>query len=122
MHFCSVCDNMYYIRIDENNGSNLVYYCRKCGNENHNLTADDVCVSKTHLKQEQQSFVHIINEYTKYDPTLPRYNSILCPNADCTTNTKNSKREIIYLRYDEVNLGYMYLCSTCDTTWKSVQS
>ena len=71
MHFCSVCQNMYYIRIDEESGSKLIYYCRKCGNEDTNLTASNVCVSKTNFKQEAQSFNHIINDYTKFDPTLP---------------------------------------------------
>ena len=31
MHFCSSCDNMYYIRIEEKDENKLVYYCRKCG-------------------------------------------------------------------------------------------
>lgn len=122
MHFCDVCQNMYYIRIDSEEGSNLIYYCRKCGNENNNITDKNTCVSKTNLRQGEQSFSHIINEYTKYDPTLPRYNSILCPNADCSTNTKDTPREIIYIRYDEVNLKYVYLCSTCDTTWTTAQN
>ena len=122
MHFCDVCQNMYYIRIDSEEGSNLIYYCRKCGNEDNNITDKNTCVSKTNLRQGEQSFSHIINEYTKYDPTLPRYNSILCPNADCSTNTKDTPREIIYIRYDEVNLKYVYLCSTCDTTWTTAQN
>jgi DNA-directed RNA polymerase subunit M/transcription elongation factor TFIIS len=122
MHFCDVCQNMYYIRIDEESGSKLIYYCRKCGNENSTLTESNVCVSKTSFhKDDSHSFTHIINDYTKFDPTLPRFNSVLCPNADCTTNTKGKEREIIYIRYDEVNLKYMYLCSTCDTTWKASQ-
>ena len=95
MHFCNVCQNMYYIRIDDDVGNNLIYYCRKCGNEDSTLTDNNICVSKTYIKQEEQTFTHIINEYTKHDPTLPRYNSILCPNADCTTNTKDTPREII---------------------------
>lgn len=122
MHFCSVCQNMYYIRIDSEEGSKLIYYCRKCGNEDDSITESNLCVSKTGLKQKSQSFAHVINEYTKYDPTLPRFNSILCPNADCTTNTKDTQREIIYIRYDEVNLKYIYLCSTCDTTWTTDQN
>ena len=122
MHFCSVCQNMYYIRLDNEEGDNLIYYCRKCGNEDSNITDKNTCVSKTNLKQGEQTFSHIINEYTKHDPTLPRFNSILCPNADCSTNTKDTPREIIYIRYDEVKLKYVYLCSTCDTTWTTEQN
>jgi len=28
MHFCNVCSNMYYIRINADNPNKLVYYCR----------------------------------------------------------------------------------------------
>ena len=119
MHFCSHCNNMYYIRINSDDPNKLVYYCRNCGNEDNLLTTDNVCVSKTNLKKSDQSFNHIINKYTKYDPTLPRINKILCPNPDCTTNTKDTPREIIYIRYDDTNMKYVYLCSTCDTVWQT---
>jgi len=28
-------------------------------------------------------------------------------------------REIIFMKYDNANLKYLYMCSTCRTTWKS---
>ena len=119
MHFCSNCSNMYYIRINADDPNKLVYYCRKCGNEDTSLASLNICVSKTQIKKSEQSFNHIINKYTKHDPTLPRINNILCPNPDCTTNTKNDAREIIYIRYDDTNMKYIYLCSTCDTVWNT---
>lgn len=119
MHFCSNCQNMYYIRINPEDPNKLVYYCRNCGNEDKLLTIDNVCVSKTQIKKSEQSFNHIINKYTKLDPTLPRINKVLCPNHECKTNTDNEEREIIYIRYDDTNMKYVYLCSTCDTIWKT---
>jgi len=119
MHFCSTCKNMYYIRIDSEDTNKLLYYCRHCGNEDSILTVENVSVAKTQIKKSEQSFSHIINKYTKLDPTLPRVNKILCPNAECTTNTHDSHREVIYIRYDNVNMKYIYLCSTCDIVWKS---
>lgn len=119
MHFCSNCKNMYYIKIDEDNPNSLLYYCRNCGNEDSLITEDNICVSKTQIKKGEKSFSHFINKYTKLDPTLPRVSNILCPNKDCQTNTKNEDREIIYIRYDDLNINYVYLCSTCDTTWKT---
>lgn len=118
MHFCSNCQNMYYIRIDSTDPNKLEYYCRNCGNEDKLLATENVCVSKIQIKKSEQSFNHIINKYTKLDPTLPRVNTILCPNSDCETNTKNKEREIIYIRYDDINFKYVYLCSSCDTVWK----
>jgi DNA-directed RNA polymerase subunit M/transcription elongation factor TFIIS len=110
---------MYYTCIDSENSNSLIYYCRHCGNEDKILTVDNVTVSKTQLKKSEQQFTNIINKYTKLDPTLPRINNILCPNTDCDTNTNNENKEILYIRYDEVNMKYVYLCSTCDTVWKT---
>jgi DNA-directed RNA polymerase subunit M/transcription elongation factor TFIIS len=119
MHFCSECQNMYYIRIDNENVNKLIYYCRNCGNEDKLLNVDNVCVSSTQIKKTEQSFDHIINKYTKLDPTLPRISKVLCPNSECETNTKGTKREIIYIRYDDINMKYIYMCSSCDTVWKT---
>lgn len=119
MHFCTICNNMYYIRIDEANQNKLVYYCRHCGSEDDTINVDNVSVSKIQLLKGEQKFAHIINKYTKLDPTLPRVSKILCPSPECETNTKDAPREIIYIRYDDVNMKYIYLCSTCDTIWKT---
>jgi DNA-directed RNA polymerase subunit RPC12/RpoP len=110
---------MYYIRINADNPNKLVYYCRNCGNEDHLISAGNVNVSKTVVKKNEQSFSHIINKYTKLDPTLPRINNILCPNPDCSTNVSDKEREIIYIRYDDINIKYVYLCSECDTIWQT---
>jgi DNA-directed RNA polymerase subunit M/transcription elongation factor TFIIS len=121
MHFCSQCQNMYYISIDPDDSNKLVYYCRNCGNKDSTLSVESVTVSKVQLKKSEQEFSHIINKYTKLDPTLPRINSILCPNPECATNRVDDPepREIIYIRYDDQNMKYVYLCSTCDTVWKT---
>ena len=121
MHFCIKCNNMYYIRISAEDTNKLVYYCRNCGHEDSNLNVDNVTVSKVQLKKSEQQFNHIINKYTKLDPTLPRTNRVLCPNAECATNidADANKREIITIRYDDTNMKYVYLCSTCDTVWKT---
>ena len=119
MHFCNQCQNMYYISIDPNDSNKLIYYCRNCGNKDSTLSVENVTVSKVQLKKSEQEFSHIINKYTKLDPTLPRVTKVLCPNPDCTTNTEDKPREIIYIRYDDTNMKYVYLCSTCEIVWKT---
>jgi len=44
--------------------------------------------------------------------------------SSCTSNEeqKEKEREIIYLRYDDVNMNFVYMCSTCDTVWNTEQS
>jgi len=119
MYFCKVCKNMYYLKINIENPNTLVYYCRNCGNEDSNLSNESICVSETIFKGKKQKYTHIINEYTKYDNTLPRINTIKCPNLECSTNINDVKKEVIYVRYDDTNIKYVYLCAICDFVWKT---
>jgi len=147
MHFCSICQNMYYIRIDSEDTNKLIYYCRNCGKEDNflnvynNCTGSEasnvnelesllneesktnlekcVCVSRIQIKKDKKNYNNMINKYTKLDPTLPRTNKIQCPNTNCKTNTEGKEKEIIYERYDDINIKYIYLCSTCETVWKT---
>ena len=169
MHFCTNCHNMYYLKISDNEGeeNSLIYYCRNCGNEDKSIIADNLCVSETQLRRSEQKFTFMVNEYTKYDPTLPRINMIKCPNQECSSNAAAGgggskkkqataqaqapaaqataqaqapeqataapataaqaqaqeqaieQREVIYIRYDDINMKYIYLCVHCDTIWKT---
>lgn len=127
MYFCSNCDNMYYLKINDKNTNKLLYYCRQCGNEDDSLVNNEICVLKTKLKDNEQVYHHIINEYTKEDPTIPRITNIKCPNTDCPSNINSDdenkdesvKREVLYIRYDDLNMKYVYLCAICDKVWES---
>jgi DNA-directed RNA polymerase subunit M/transcription elongation factor TFIIS len=143
---------MYYICIDPgtatpesesdtgSNGSSgsssLVHYCRNCGNREP--VREEICVSKLQIKSIAQNYGNIINRYTKLDPTLPRIGHVKCPNALCASNPQTSDsssagsgsgsgsgsvpREVIYIRYDEENMKYVYLCAVCDALWSTVQA
>jgi len=141
MHFCKVCGNMYYLKMADNEKDSIMYYCRKCGDKDDKIINSDqrFCISKTHIKKTTEIYKNIINEYTKLDPTLPRIKNMLCPNENCNSNKDefqdeekvnfeekkdNSNKqlkypEIIYLRYDNNNMKYIYLCSECEHTWKN---
>jgi hypothetical protein len=94
-------------------------------------TKEGLCVLKTEIEKGEQKFNHIINPYTKLDPTLPRIKNIKCPNGACPTNevhgggneghSGGAKKEtdIIYMRYDDNNMKYLYLCTDCDMVWKT---
>jgi DNA-directed RNA polymerase subunit M/transcription elongation factor TFIIS len=125
---------MYYISITPEN--ELQYYCRNCGNIDDSIAADNICVSKVNVKHTttSHSFSQVVNKYTKFDPTLPRINTVRCPNDECPSNRsgnvadvtgasdKNkSVNEIIYVRYDDTNLKYVYLCTKCEKVWNTEQ-
>ena len=119
MRFCTECQNMLYISIDKEDTNKLTYYCRHCGVVDDIICQEGHCVLNTQLKQREQKFNHIINPYTKMDPTLPRIYNIKCPNESCITNTEKKKTEIIYMRYDDSNMKYVYICVDCDAIWKT---
>lgn len=114
MKFCVKCDNMYYIGINPENTNALIYYCRNCNYVDETLTEEGLCLLNTQLKTGEQDHRHLVNEYTKLDPTLPRLYNVQCPNKECKT-----ENGVIYMRYDKDNLKYLYLCVDCDITWKT---
>lgn len=121
MKFCVKCDNMYYIGISADDPNQLVYYCRNCKHKDDTIAEEGTCVLNHRLKQGEQKFAHVVNKYTKFDPTLPRIYNMKCPNVDCKTNSTDSPKssEVIYVRYDDDNLKYLYICAECDCTWKT---
>jgi len=125
MKFCEKCDYMYYITISEADSNLLSYYCRNCGHKDESIAEEGACVLNTQLKTSQNKFNHIINEYTKLDPTLPRIYNIPCPNVACKSHSNEkepTKSEVIYMRYDDQNLKYLYICVSCDAVWKTDDS
>ncbi len=126
MKFCNQCDNMYYMQIcdDDSLCNKLIYYCRNCGNKDNTISGEGLCVLNNQINKKEQTFNHIINPYTKLDPTLPSI-EMKCPNATCKTNQgddsndPNKLTNIIYMRYDDINLKYVYICPICDFHWIS---
>jgi hypothetical protein len=125
---------MYYISVTPEN--ELQYYCRNCGNIDNTVASENICVSKLNVKHSTtpQSFSQVVNKYTKLDPTLPRIHTMRCPNDECPSNEgggsaggagagahNKPKSEIIYVRYDDMNLKYVYLCAKCDKVWNTEQ-
>ena len=122
MHFCTNCENMYYIRLDSDDGHKLIYYCRKCGHEDTTITSENMCVSKEQIRRGEQRFSNMINEYTKLDPTLPKVQNVLCINDECISNKKSDDKvdpDIIYIRYDDTNKKFIYMCCHCESVWKT---
>jgi hypothetical protein len=111
---------MLYTSISEKDANSLSYYCRNCKYVDEESAEEGACVLTTHFKKGDQQFNHIINKYTKLDPTLPRIYNIRCPNIACKTNTEAvEENEVIYMRYDNDNMKYLYICVECDAIWKT---
>lgn len=118
MYFCKECNNMYYLKMDTTSEQDkLIYYCRNCGDEKHDLETHDYQISQ---KSNVMYFdgMHLLNQYTKYDKTIPRTQLVTCPNGSCPTMTEQKENEVLLIRYDLKNLKYLFICYHCDHTWK----
>jgi hypothetical protein len=78
---------------------------------------DDIKIAS--IKQSE-SFT--VNRYTKCDPTLPRSLKMSCPNQSCSSVTTESgtdprKSNIVYIRHNDDDMKYTYMCCDCDTSW-----
>lgn len=113
MEFCPVCDNLFYLKI---NDKVLFHECKKCGNEKE--ITKSTSIFKQNFTKTNQQFEASVNKYTKLDPTLPRIYTMQCPSTTCVNHTID-RPEIIYVRYNNIDLKYVYLCPLCDSIWKS---
>jgi hypothetical protein len=57
-----------------------------------------------------------MNNNIKHDQTLPRVSNIECPNKACP-KPKESPNEVIVIKYDQINMGFIYCCEHCDQFW-----
>jgi DNA-directed RNA polymerase subunit M/transcription elongation factor TFIIS len=121
MKFCNKCDNMYYISISGDDENVLTYSCRSCGDVDTSVSNEGMCVLDTHFNGSSMKNVKTVNEFTKLDPTLPRIANMQCPNVKCKSNKDGEKSgpDVIYMRYDNSNLKYIYICQSCDSSWNS---
>ena len=121
MKFCNKCDNMYYISISGDDENTLTYSCRSCGDVDTTVSNEGMCVLDTYFNGSSVKNVKTVNEFTKMDPTLPRIANMQCPNGNCKTNKsgETSGPDVIYMRYDNSNLKYIYICQSCDSSWNS---
>lgn len=55
-----------------------------------------------------------LSTFVEDNPNIDHNGSVI----QCSKLSKID-REIIFIKYDSVNMKYLYICSTCNTSWKS---
>ena len=113
MEFCGTCENMLYIH---QSGDSVVHKCNCCGNEVKSFASQSKCISKTKFYQKGVSYQSYINDNVFDDPTLPCIDTIPCPNPACT-KARGEPDRVLYIKYDPVNLLYLYFCKACKHHW-----
>lgn len=116
MKFCNICNNVFFIKINEE--KDMVYFCKNCGNEEVQKKENgSICIIDENKINDVSKYSQYMNRYLKYDPTLPRVSNIQCPNASCSKDPQ-AQNEVIFLKYDYVNMKYLYHCCHCEHFWR----
>lgn len=111
MKFCENCNNMLYISVEE---SNLKKYCKNCNfSEINNFSTSAECIMSTKFDaRETDNHKQYMSKFIKYDPTLPRVDTIDCPSCETKPN------KVIYIKYDHKNVKFLYCCCHCENFWR----
>jgi hypothetical protein len=97
--------------------NDLVMYCKNCNWTTNSGHEKGMCVYESSAVEEEADYKQYMTKDVKNDHTLPRIRHIKCPNEKCTGT--DADREVIYVKYDNINLKYLYFCCDCETFWKS---
>lgn len=132
MKFCPRCSYFLYLNAfsdsvgaEAADAATTFYQCRNCGHSERlePKTKDEALVLETTFRTGSSAAGAAsgitINSYTLMDPTLPHVNTLRCPNGSCPSRTDESKRDVIYIKTDPVNLKFQYICTVCKQQWSS---
>lgn len=122
--FCPLCRYYLYFQVIKDNETaddeltHLTRICRNCGYSQKDETGG--LITEVQLQQRaSEGYKILLNKFTRQDPTLPHVKTIKCPNENCPTNTGSTEKDVIYIKYDPVNLKYLYICNVCEHQWRS---
>ena len=114
INFCDNCENILYIYSDDDN--NLYLGCKVC--ESKKPYSNQKSIYNNEFKINSSETINT-NRYINFDNTLPVIEdnkNIKCPNAECPEKAKSL---ITYIKYDEENMKYIYICKFCGQKWKN---
>ena len=132
IRFCPVCRYYLYLQASPQiatigltateipeSSRKLFRLCRNCG-----YMEDDVkggLLSEIIVgERSAEGYKILYNEHTRFDPNLPHLRGVMkCPDPACDSNHDKAQSDIIYMKYDSVNLLYMYICNICAYRWRS---
>ena len=116
LKYCPVCENYLYMQVDSES-QELRRMCRKCGFKEE--SSGGLVMEMMIQQRSTEGYKILLNEFTRKDPRLPHIRkNITCPNTACESN-HGKEPDVIYIKYDVINLMYLYICDICGDQWHS---
>lgn len=132
MIFCPDCGNMLYMSVrdgagggggESDNVPTLAHVCKSCGfSAAQDAESCSRAVFTTNYRNDDVAYKQFMTPDIRHDPTLPHTDAITCANGDGCTRPPAEPRDVIVIKYDAVNLKYLYHCMHCGHFWKSGSS
>ncbi len=116
VEFCDKCDNLLYLYID-NETHKIQMRCKACGNLKDMKNKVIEINNNTHVNVDKSDVINS-NPFITHDitiPTIKNNKNIKCQNVDCPS----PETDIKYIKYDDVNMKYLYICNHCGCKWKN---
>ena len=113
IQFCDNCENFMFIYLDK---KELLYSCKNCNFQKKGEKTTR-CIYRNDIqnKEKIQEINVKMNDFIKYDPTLPSINNdnISCP--------KCSNKDILYILNNVDEMKYTYICKAdqCNQQWSN---
>ena len=106
MEFCKNCKNMLYITSDPDN---LFKQCKNCDFNEKIISQSAIKISETQYTNDDLLYETHYSKYIREDPTLQRI----------VDNDINNGKPTIYIKYNPVEMKYMYICEETGKIWRN---
>jgi len=96
----------------------LYHACKSCGNTEKVDNKSRLIYNNNNQVKLDKSEIINSNPYVTHDVTLPTIKgnkNIKCNNDSCNV----AETDITYIKYDETNMRYIYVCNHCGSKWKN---
>ncbi len=107
IQFCPVCDTAYAMQVSD---GKLSLFCRNCS---HKEDTKNIIVHKTNYGFQEMDKDFLVNQYSRYDNTLPVSTVHRCP--QCGENRSK------FQKASDSKMSLMFFCINPDCTaiWKT---
>jgi len=114
--FCDMCDNFMNFCIDKDNKP--IFTCTRCDNTSEYDFENDSKGIQFNKNIELKNILNN-NRFLTMDPTLPiiENDNMKCVNSECESIKDKKPTKITYIKYDEENIYFMYICKYCSQRW-----
>ena len=116
VEFCDKCENLLYLYIDSETNT-ITLHCKGCGNKKPMKDKVVEIDNNTHINVDKSDIINT-NPFITHDITLPTIKNnknIKCQNEECGAEEINIK----YIKYEDKNMKYLYICNHCGCKWKN---